>query len=494
MSETIKTGPSRLAAMVSRSTRRSENTLGIVSGGAAGEKVGRYRDPRLELYDSYYESRQYDKLTPWNEAASQTPYVPIRQRKPRVIYNFSKVLVNRVTAMLVGHNVFPTLKVEEDPMSEEYFKAVQNAGKLKHRIMDPTRHLMISGSVFIRFYLLQGSIRTEFYNSKHCYPQFQDNGELESVRIQYVYEDYNDKDERGKPKEKWYRLDLGTVSETLYDNPEYKANVEPQFSPVETVTHGLGFVQGEWFRTSVCKDKPDGFSLIEDIMGFIDELNYSLSQSSQAIGYNQDPQLAIKNMDQDEVETLIRSSAKAWNLGKDGEAAFVESSMNGVATAMDFRDRLRVNIQDIARVVMLDPEKIVGSAQSGKAMEILHGPMLELIHELRLIIEERLIVLVQKMGIAILSFSNQGGVPPFEIPKGFVPGSFNVTLLWPPVFPMTIEDLQKKVSVASTVASASLVSRETLTRWLAKDFGVEDIEEEIAKIAAQPILSPFGTF
>jgi hypothetical protein len=31
-------------------------------------------------------------------------------------------------------------------------------------------------------------------------------------------------------------------------------------------------------------------------------------------------------------------------------------------------------------------------------------------------------------------------------------------------------------------------------KWLAKDFGIEDIEEEKAKIAAQPVINPFGGF
>jgi hypothetical protein len=44
------------------------------------------------------------------------------------------------------------------------------------------------------------------------------------------------------------------------------------------------------------------------------------------------------------------------------------------------------------------------------------------------------------------------------------------------------------------VSQASLISRETLTRWLAKDFDVQDVEAEIEKIANQPSLNPFGAF
>ena len=37
-------------------------------------------------------------------------------------------------------------------------------------------------------------------------------------------------------------------------------------------------------------------------------------------------------------------------------------------------------------------------------------------------------------------------------------------------------------------------SRATLTRWLAKDFGVENIEEEVAKVGTQKVINPFGGF
>lgn len=57
-----------------------------------------------------------------------------------------------------------------------------------------------------------------------------------------------------------------------------------------------------------------------------------------------------------------------------------------------------------------------------------------------------------------------------------------------------MQDLQQKVAVAVAAAGGSLISREAMTRWLAEDFNIENIEEEIAKIAAQPVLNPFGSF
>jgi hypothetical protein len=62
------------------------------------------------------------------------------------------------------------------------------------------------------------------------------------------------------------------------------------------------------------------------------------------------------------------------------------------------------------------------------------------------------------------------------------------------VFPQTIADLRDKLTVAVQASNASLISRETLTRWLSRDFAIEDVEAEIAKVAAQPVINPFGAF
>lgn len=478
----------------SRSRRLSDNNLGIIPG-ESKSRVKKFRNEDLDLYDAYYESRQYDSLTPWDQTeTADGEHIPVRKRKPRIVYNFAKVLVDRVAAKLVGLDVFPQLTVEDDPDTAQFLQTVQKVSRLRSKLVDPVKSMLLAGSGLVRFYFVGGVVRIEGYKGKVCYPEFQDSGELKSVRIQYTYMDPIERDENGKPREKWYRLDLGLMSDTLYDNPNYSPESEPVFAVTNQVDHNLGFVQGEWLRTSEDKHSPDGDSLIGDILDFIDEINYSLSQSSQAVGYGQEPQLVLKGMTEDEMQALIKSSLKAWTLGKDGEASFLESSLGGVERAIELRDKVRLGIQDIARVVMMDPEKMIGQAQSGKAMEILHGPLVELINELRPHLEEKIINLVLKIALTILILNDQGVETGIEIPQDFVPKSLAITATWPAVFPMTITDLKDKVLVATTAANASIISRETMTRWLAKDFGVENIEEELNKITAQPVLNPFGSF
>jgi hypothetical protein len=500
----IKGKPRFPGVFKSRTQQRIDNTLGIIPAGNA-RAVRKFRDPRLEKLDAYYDARQYDNLTDWEKAVEQSSepggeYVPIRKRKPRINYNLAKAVCARVTAKLIGASVWPTFNVVDDPDTTEYLRVVQKLSGLRHKLVEPVSRSLACGSAFVRFFVVEGVLQLESYQSKYCYPTFAPTGELFAVQIKYVFEDPEERDAHGDPVKKWYRLDLTTEADILYDNPVYReGEPEPEFQVVEQAEHALGFVQGEWFRTSEKKHAPDGPSLIEDALDFIDEFNYSLSQSSQAVSYNQDPQLVVKGVDEDELETLIRSATKAWNLGRqEASAEFLETSLTGVEAASDLRDRMKAMFVDLVRVVFLDPEKIVGSAQSAKAMEVLHGPLVELIDELRPQYEPRIKGLLVKMGVALLKLEEEGYDTAIVIPQGYKPVSLEVEALWPPIFPLTLEDLQKKVQTAASAKSAFMISTETAVRYIAKDFGVEDVEAEIAKIdadmKAQAAANPFGGF
>lgn len=479
----------------SRAETRAQNNLGIIN--LSGEMdSGKYRSTKLHKLDRYYDNTVYDSLMDWDDALGCKEFVPVRKRKPRLQVAFAKTLSQRVVARFLGSDTFPLFKVEENPDDEAFLKAIIKASKLSTRILEPVRRSLNTGSCFVRFYLVDGSIKMEWYHSKYCYPKWSPGGQLEEVRIQYVYEDTEDKDPTGKPKQKWWRMDLNTMSEIKYDNPEYVAGgPEPEFQVVSQVDHEMGFVQGEWLRTCEVQDSPDGYGITEDITSFIDEINYSLSQSSQAVGYNQDPNVWFRGMTEDEMGSLIRSASKSWNLGREGEAGSLETNLTGVERAVELRDKIRLNIQDISRIVLLDPDKIIGSAQSGKAMEILHGPLKDLVDELKPVYEEYLKAIVLKMAFMLFTANAKGIDVPFEIPQGYVPQALaSLEIEWRPLFQQTMEDLQKKVQVASAATSASIISRETATRWLAKDFNIENVEEEIQKIASQPVINPFGGF
>lgn len=489
MARTISKNP---GMGMSRLRRFAQNHLGVImTDDVSTAKV--VRSEHLDLLDKYYESTQYDDLQDWDAAVAQEDYVSIRKRKPRIIYNVAKVLVDKVASKLVGESTFPKFQIEDDDDDTAFLRVVQKACKFRGSLVDPIKHLLISGAVFVRYYLINGVAKIEYAKSKYCYPVFDAAGELEQVEIKYVYEDQNDRDQNGTPKSKWYRLILTKTADIAFDNPEYRPGVKPTFNELARAEHGLGWVQGEWLVTHSDKFDYDGYGLFSDILGFIDELNYSLSQSSQASAYNQEPQLTTNGLDEDELDSLIRSSQKAWNLGKEGKAQYLESDMKGVIAISDLRDKFRSFMLEVVRVVLHDPEKISGNAQSGEALKQLYAPMLELIDELRTVLEPKIVNLLIKIGMTYLHFNAQGDQTNVETPMGYMPASLDITVQWPAIFPPTLADINLMAQAATALSQAMIVSRESLTRWIASSTPIIDnAEEELKKIAAEPILNPFG--
>jgi hypothetical protein len=482
-------------ADLSRLRRFAMNHLGVkMTDDMDGAKI--FRSDYLDLLDRYFENSQYDDKQDWDAGAKYDEYIPIRDRKPRIIYNLGKAIVNKVVAKMCGESTFPKFIIEGDDDDTAFLRTVCKAAKFRSKMLEPMRRMFISGAVFVRYYLVNGAIQIEHARSKYCYPVFDELGELEQIEIKYVYADWQDKDRNGKPKDKWYRLLMTKTDDTLFDNPEYKPGVKPTFTIVSQATHGLGWVQGEWFSTSKDKFEFDGIGLYADILDFIDELNYSLSQTSQAVAASQEPQLAVKGMDEDEIGSLIKSSQKAWNLGRAGEAEYLSPDVAAIKEASDQRENMRNNALDVARIVLHDPENIKGQAQSGEALKQLYAPLIELIDELRTALEEPFTNLLIKIAMTALHCNAQGMETAIQTPPGYMPESLDITVQWPNIFPATLADTAVMANAANVFQQAGVVSRESLTRWVASNTAIIDnAEEELKKIETQePLPSPFGTF
>lgn len=474
-----------------RTQDRIKNNLGIIQGGSKSRKC---RTPRLEEIDKYYHNKQHDHKQDWRDAECAEQYVPIKNRKPIVIYPLAKMLTNRLSGKLLGDVQFPKFLIEEDPDAEQLIKLIIKSSMYESKCLQACKDFLTYGSVFVRFKLSAGKLRIEKYNPKHCYPVFDAAEELVSVKVQYVFDDPNDLDELGKPRQKWYRLDLTRVADTLYDNPEYEADVEPLFNVVAQNNHDLGFVQGSWWKTTDNQHGPDGESLTEPIHDYADVLSYNLSQSDRAGSYGMDPQLILKGMDDEEIDKLIKSTEKAWHLGREGEAQMLETAGGGLEAAEKLDSRFSQKVQDITRIIILDPEKMVAHAQSAKAMEIMHGPMLDLIMEIRPMLEKGLSELLIKMTVAMVVYNIRGAQLAIEMPPQYQPKSLNIDPQWGEVFPKTMQDLQQKVSLILSLTNGNVLSRETGLQRLSKDLEIEDIEAEQQKINTQKDFNSFGGF
>lgn len=493
-----KLGKEEKQVRSNRSALRIKNNLGIIAVDLNRSAGQVFRDKKLETLDAYYENRQYAHLAPWSQKEDAFgDKTPRHEKQPKIKFAFARNLASRVGSKIVGETVFPNFRIEDSPDDQEFIKSVVSTSRLRAYLVEPIRRVINTGSVFVRFKIVEGKYQLKWWHSKFCYPTFSASDELQSVVVKYIYDDPSEVDVNGNAIKRWYKLELGTEKETLFDNPKYNPDdeEEPEFQVVSEVVHGLGFVQGEWITTSENQGEDDGYGLITDVKDFIDELCYSVSASSRAVDYNQDPQLIFKGMTEDEIGDLVKSVTKSWSLGnKDASAEYIESDLNGVTVASAMRDKVVNHLSDITRATILNPEKVVAAAQSARAMEVLNEPLLDLINELRTSIEIHLKNLVLKMALATLISKAMGIDIPIDIPEGYVPKSLDIQIKWPKVFRETLEDQQKQVNLANTAAAGRFISLKTATKYVAEIFNIEDIEQEHLDIEAQPVINPFGGF
>lgn len=497
-----------------RSQVKSALNTGVISDGNPGLSASSGGDDRglprtttedspryklLDHYDQYFEGTQYDKLRPWDQDrdAGSGQYIPIRKRKPLVSFNISRLFCERASAKLAGHRALPKFTIPSDPDTEELLKLLMKQSKLQVKAIDMAKEFFKHGTVFAKFMVVNGVFKLDTYNAKWCSPKFnEDTGELVGVRIQYKFEDEEAKKKDKKKIMRWYRLDITEMSEILYDNPEVdnESNEEPVFQVKKQVDHELGFVPGEWITMGEKQNKIDGESILFGMTSINDCVNYQLSQSDQAVSYSQEPQMAFSGMSTDEIDNLIKTSTKAWNLGREGQANFIETSGASVEMAKNHMVNLNQKAQDLAKVVILDPERMTGVYQSGEAMKVLHAPLVDLIEESRPWFGDYgLVPLLQKMVGAAIILNERGAELSITFPEGYQPQSLDIELVWKPVFPPTLDDIQKAVNIASGAATANIVARVTATKFVSEYFGIEDAEAEQKIVETQPPPpSPFG--
>ncbi len=497
-----KTGKGRLFFGLSRSEKKANNHLGVLHTPTNGMGVEKrhYRSQILKEVDNYLNNNQYDGLHDWDESicSDTDSYVKLKSRKPSVIFPFAKIFQDRISSKLAGASTFPKFKIEDDDEADYFLNNLLIPNSFfKAKMQSLSKDLALRTSSFARFKFAEGNLQITKYNSNYCYPVFDEAGELESIEIKYIY-DTDEVDERtGQMVKEWFKLELTKTADILYDNPRYHENSDPEFEVVENVQHEFGFVQGEWFKFGDNIHSPDGEDdpIIYQMMTFIDCLNYNLSLSDQATNYATEPQLAITGIDSEEADKLIKSASKTWLLGREGKATFLEISGEGAKAAKEQRDDYLKMFQHIARIVLLDPEKMAANAQSGKAMEVMHGPLVELINEMRPWIEKGMIKLLQKISTSIVLLGLAGLETQFIIPPNWQPKSLNIQAIWPPIFELTTQDKQQILSIGLQAASGNIISRDTALKWIQSqgvDFGVEDFDLELQKVNTQQQFNTFG--
>jgi hypothetical protein len=464
------------------------------------------------LYQSLYDLSIYDGLAPWHlERDNQGNFIPTRLRRPGVPVGLAAAICESVRDFLLGATVFPRF-LSNDPVVRTIADRLRKTHILP---IAQTAGLFatIQGSSAITFGFERGLPIFNAWKRTEATPTFDQAGQL--VALVAVY---NSTNENGKPIR--CRITLDSTRHLVETSPQGKE----EFTILRSVQHNYGFVPAVWIRHFVeAPGTADGISVLDNLEDALREHDYTASRRQRAVNYTADPTLILRDKDPEKLMlSLVKSPAGSMLLGENGEAGYLEINGSGITQIAANQADLRAAILERARVVLMNPEKIIGSAISGFALRMIYRPMINLADSLKPAWDRSLIELLTKLLLASATLRSSSlavylqdidrlalsPVAPSNIlvtahnplnkaisqwpEPAIVNHLLDVDTHWGPYFDTSPEEEQQIVATAGSAVAQRLASQETAVRMVAPITGVSDPVEELTRINATNPTDPFS--
>lgn len=495
---------------------------------------------QLSRYEAHYACNQYAHLQFdwWGlsadqlETVSPSLQVPLgfnqpalqllaRQKRPTAPYHLAKAIVDRFTGLLFSETRKPDVEVEGDPSTDDFLHACMEQCRFWARWREARTIGGASGSVLMTMHLRRGRFVIQSHNPKHVQMLWKDRRALDPhaalILYRYPQEEYTRDPKTGemttKVVEYLYRRIITEVDDTVYVPVKLEPASDLKWEVESCVTHNLGFFPGVWVQNKPVTEQEDGDPDCQGAWQTFDTIDRLLAQMNKSLLLNMDPTLVLK-LDPKEVlaqgNSVRKGSENALYVGSQGNANYLEMQASGIERAGQLVDRLKQNALDVCRCVLIEPEKISGSAQSAKAMEYLYAPMLEQADELRsqwgdngiipmLRMMERMAREVhgRRLVVANKEFVQKLDLPPKAdgTPRTIGPGGW-IRLKWGQYFSPTETDRQTEISNVTSAKSGGLIDKETAVNRGAVIFAVQDAKamfEKIKREEAEEASRMFGT-
>lgn len=443
---------------------------------------------RISALRRVLHGQQYDHLThPFGEELSPSgEYIPLGQRRPAVRHGWCRVVVDDATALLFGDGRFPGVTAD----SEETEEAILSFAKatLLPKVMTLAAVEGSVGSVVLHLRVLKGKPRLAVMPTAFLTPIWRsdDPDTLESVteryrvkRAEVVAMGYILTGADADAPEFWFQRRWDADAETWYIPwPTGDRERVPQVDPARTVRHGLGLVPMVWIENLPGSAGPDGACTFEGAIDTTIEADYQLSQSGRGLRYASDPKLVLRDPSgQTADKPVAGGSAQAIILTDEkSEAKFLEISGSAAAAVLEHVRNLRRVAMEAIHGSRIDPERIGGSQQSGRALEILESPLIQLADQLRTSYGEGgLLSLVRMLCAASAKMPLTIGEKTYS---GLDPAGLN--LIWPRWFPASAEERQADATTTTMLVDKRLLSRKTALSNLGAEYDVDDVDAELA--------------
>lgn len=446
------------------------------------------RAARIDLLMKVLDGSIYDLLAYefYEELNGAGEYIKLCDRRPSVRTGIIRTVVDDSVSLLFSEGHFPTVQAKNEKVVEA-LKAVTKDMQLNLTMVDAaTRGSVGSVCIWLRF--LSKRVFATVLDTPTLTPIWKasEPDVLERVeeRRKVTGKQLAGAGYAGlKEGAKYWFIRHWDANAEIWFQPQLVADAKnpPVIDTGRTTTHSLGFVPMVWIKNLPGGNEIDGQATFDDdAINTVIEADYQLSQAGRGLKYSSEPTLLLKEPAQSDGK-LVRSASNAIVVDKEGDAKLLEINGTASEAVIKYVDRLRELAIEHLHGNRSNADKL-SAAQSGRALELLHQPLIWLADRLRVTYGEGGLLKIYRM---IVAGSQKF---PLEVEGenlGSLDTSVKLSLNWPAWFPPTSADLQTLATALATMVDAGVLSRQTAIKSIAAAFDIEDVAAEQALIDAE---------
>jgi hypothetical protein len=489
------------------------------------------RFKRLDAYDRLREGTAYDHIRiPFHtEYGAGGTYIPIMDRRPSVIWDGARMLVDQLSGLMWGDEQMPIVRTYygEEPADADRVAetSIQHLVELLDldAVMDDVTEKASSGSAAI---IIRATDDKEPYieviPGKECTPTFDPRNPFTLIKLERLYptkgEDLAemgyDIPDGDAEEDYWFRLVIDKTSETRYlpmkadryerlgQKDDHGVIIAWQVDEENSDEHGWPCINVIWAKAPK-GNRIDGDCLygahVADLFVAID---YGLSQVGRGYRYTADPMLMIrrgeirngaapasqttKNQTQkDSQGKIVKGPQNVLDLEVGGDAKMLEISGQGLSAYTDYVKLLREWGLEICGGMKSDAGTTKG-VESGRALEILYQSLILVMKRWRVALGNKAflpIVRLLLVGIAadLIEVEGVESVDP----------DTTMRLVWPQWMTPSGTDLNADTNAWQTLAGGSqkvpvaILPRSAVTRLAATNLGMNDVSALIDELDKQ---------
>lgn len=450
------------------------------------------RQSKLFVYKMILNGDIYKYLTPWWQEFEDQKYIQLLKRAPSVMYGLPKIIVDQTTSMLFGPQHFPAIRCE-DEKSEAFFQLLCRKHQLKYLMLSSSR-IGSLGSVCIIIKIVNGEFCFEAIETFNLNPIFSSTDPTELKNLLEIKKTHGEvlismgyEIAEENLKKQFYLIREWNENEEIYYQPvliegiSKISDIPKRVDKKRSTHHGFGFVPAVWIKNTPEYFEVDGQCTFGAIISMSFELDYQLSQLGRALRYNSDPLMVIKDPDNVlEKGRFAKSGGKALSLGEGGEAYLLEMSNQSTKAVIDYVKCIRDYALEVARGNRSNPDKL-SVLQSGKALQMLNGPLISFVDELKICyVENGLLKVLSKIAKIVSSGKYYLNYEDYGI--GDLEKTLNtMTPEYPDWYPPTPQDDLQEAQTLQSLIGSNVVSIKTAMQSVANKFNIVDVNEELTE-------------